>query len=157
MANADLVWENKKYIRYSQEYYNWLLSIMEKRNITTIRVAFSKNKYGKFTKEETEKILEALWKTPYKTLLKKGYSMKNLKDLMNEHKYTTNEFYVYDKVKTYILLENFKYVIELMLYSNEITDSDYEYLYNNVEEFIDYIDGDNIENDVKTILCRKRS
>lgn len=81
--------------------------------------------------------------------------MKNLKELMNEYKYTTNEFYVYDKVKTYILLENFKYVIELMLYSNEITDSDYEYLYNNVEEFIDYIDEDDIENDVKTILCNK--
>ena len=83
--------------------------------------------------------------------------MKNLKELMNEYKYTTNEFYVYDKVKTYILLENFKYVIELMLYSNEITDSDYEYLYNNIEDFIDYIDEDDIENDVKTILCRKRS
>lgn len=83
--------------------------------------------------------------------------MKNLKELMNEYKYTTNEFYVYDKVKTCILLENFKYVIELMLYSNEITDSDYEYLYNNIEEFIDYIDEDDIENDVKTILCRKRS
>lgn len=81
--------------------------------------------------------------------------MKNLKELMNEYKYTTNEFYVYDKVKTRILLENFKYVIELMLYSNEITDSDYEYLYNNVEEFIDYIDEDDIENDIKTILCNK--
>lgn len=54
---TDLVWENKKYIRYSQEYYKWLLSIMQKRKRSDIWVVFSKKKYGKFTKEEIEKIL----------------------------------------------------------------------------------------------------
>ena len=46
------IWENKKLVRHSQEYYNWLLKVMEKRNLEQIWVNFSKTKSGLFTKTQ---------------------------------------------------------------------------------------------------------
>lgn len=46
----DLVWENKKLVRHSLDYYKWLLSVCEKRKIDKIWVAFTKTKFGQFDK-----------------------------------------------------------------------------------------------------------
>ena len=42
--------ENKKLVRYSKEYYEWILSVLEKRGLNEIWVAFSKTKFGLFDK-----------------------------------------------------------------------------------------------------------
>lgn len=51
------IWENKKLIRHSKEYYEWLLKAMNKRKLDEIWVAFTKQKFGMFSRERVEKEL----------------------------------------------------------------------------------------------------
>jgi hypothetical protein len=49
--NKTNVWENKKLVRHSKEYYEWLVNVMNKRHLEEIGVIFSKHCIGTFTKE----------------------------------------------------------------------------------------------------------
>lgn len=57
-GQKDLIGENKKYIRHSKEYYEWLLKVCEKRNLDHIYVVFTKRKYRKYTKSIILQILK---------------------------------------------------------------------------------------------------
>lgn len=53
-----LIWENKKVIRHSKEWYEWLLGVMNKYNINTITVQFSKNKQGVFFRDRVQEEID---------------------------------------------------------------------------------------------------
>lgn len=55
-ANFDTVTERKDLVRYSKEWYAWLRSVMEKRNLDYIWVKFTPTKFGKFEKSRLQDV-----------------------------------------------------------------------------------------------------
>lgn len=49
------IWENKKLIRYSEQWYEWLEKVMIKKNCKKIWVKFTKNKMGRFELERVKR------------------------------------------------------------------------------------------------------
>lgn len=49
------IWDNRKLIRYSEQWYEWLEKAMIKKNCKKILVKFTKNKMGGFELERVKR------------------------------------------------------------------------------------------------------
>lgn len=57
-----IIWENKKLIRYSEQWYEWLEKVMIRRNCEKIWVRFTKNQMGMFELERVKEMIETIKK-----------------------------------------------------------------------------------------------